>query len=120
VYRGSHTLVFLFDRGSTGLQSINPPDIALWKKNELAYVNYFHIDKVDFDALMCGAKRDTFQSGSSSSAHCTLGEAVFGLTNLTHQRVIVRNYRAETAKFEGCRLLPVLKRPKVAAGGSSE
>jgi hypothetical protein len=31
VYRGIITHVFLFDQGSTGLQSINPPDIAPWK-----------------------------------------------------------------------------------------
>jgi hypothetical protein len=77
-------------------------------------------DKVEFDALMCGAKRDAFQSSTPSSAHCTLGEALFCSTNSTHQCVIVRNYRAETAKHEGSGLLPVPKRPKVAAGGSSE
>ena len=48
-------------------------------------------DKVEFDALMCGAKRDAFQSSTPSSAHCTLGEALIDSTNSTHQRVIVQS-----------------------------
>jgi hypothetical protein len=114
-YRHKLSHIFLFDRKSPESQGITPIDIALWKKLETAYVEFFYKDKAEFDALMCGQIRDQLQSSMSSSAHSTLGEAVFGSTNSSQQRVVVRSYRANIAELERCGLLPVPKRPELAS-----